>query len=196
MSAPSTRCAQHCKCSGTPFSGSRVLAASSSNTTACAKTGHSSLRSRAKVIYSSRRTVAHCAELRSLSVREKITLKESSKASVGGGNSIDGTSAVGCAKKIVFPQIPFCRTSGEPLPKRTCFQQSRAKDNNILVAIVASRTLIFSRPIQLSLARESNGIRGRLLHKSWRQPQQTQTRPSGSPMPAHGGMSAEEPSLG
>ena len=84
-------------------------------------------------------------------------------------------AAVGWAKKIVLPLIPFCCTSGTPLPRRTCFQQHRPKEANILVALDASRTCTFSRPIQLSFVSPFNGNFGFLAHKSFRQSQHAHT---------------------
>ena len=147
------------------------------------------------VKYSSRFTTAQVANLRSSTLRVTMMLKESIKASVGGGSSMEGTSAVGCANKIVFPQTPVCCTSGLPLPSLTCFQQALPRDNNVFVASVVSRTFTHSRPIQLSFTRAFNGTLGRLLHKSRRQGQHAHTMPVGSPMPAHGLHSAHGSAL-
>eukprot|EP00974_Lingulodinium_polyedra_P012309 1187270-Lingulodinium_polyedra.AAC.1 len=65
---------------------------------------------------------------------------------------------------MVLPTMPFCWTSGAPLPRRTCFQQHRPRDASILVAFEAPRTCTRSRPIQLSLTRASSGIFGFLAH--------------------------------
>ena len=123
-----------------PSSGSLVFAKSSRRET-CAKVAHSFFRCPARVMYSVRLTVAHCAYLKSSSLRVRMMLNESIKASVGGGSSIEGMSAVGCAKNMVFPVIPFCCTSGLPLPRRTCFQHALPSESNVLAAKDASRTL-------------------------------------------------------
>ena len=113
------------------------------------------------------------------------------------GSSILGISAVGWAKKMVFPEIPFCRTSGAPLPKRTCFMQHLPKDANIFVASEASRRHGLKRPPQLSLVKPLRGSFGFWAQMSATQSQHIQTRAPGSPMPAHCGLSAgfESPRL-
>ena len=122
-------------------------------------------------------------------LRENAIFSESTSASGAGGSSIDAMSAVGCANKMVFPVIPFCWTSGAPLPRRTCLQQHRPMDASILVAFDALRTCGLSRPPQLSLAKAFKGILGFLAQRSVRQLQQAQTRLSASPTPAHRGLS-------
>ena len=114
-------------------------------------------------------------------------LSESTSALVGGGNSMEGMSAVGCEKKIVFPVTPFCCTFGSPLPRRICFQQQRPREASILVALEESRTWIFSRPIQLSFAHASKGSLGFVAPRSVKHSQQAHTGTDGSPMPAHVG---------
>ena len=121
-------------------------------------------------------------------LRETAIFSESTSASGAGGSSIDAMSAVGCANKMVFPVIPFCWTSGAPLPRRTCLQQHRPMDASILVAFDALRTCGLSRPPQLSLAKAFKGILGFLAQRSVRH-QQDQTRLSASPTPAHRGLS-------
>ena len=118
----------------------------------------------------------------------KITFRESTNASVGGGSSMEGTSAVGCAKKMVLPvRARSCRAGSPCLPSRTCFMQQRPRELSILVASEASRTCFRSLPIQLSFAHELIGSFGFLAPMSTRQSQHTQTTASGSPTPAHGG---------
>ena len=74
--------------------------AKSFRTTTWLKAVHCCFRSPTLRRYSALSTTAHSALLRSCKPRVKSTLKESTSASAGGGNSIDGTSAVGWAKKI------------------------------------------------------------------------------------------------
>ena len=87
-------------CSGTPISGN-LAAANSSQRTTSENTGHTFFRSRTIFMYSTRFTEAHVALLRSCTVRVKMTLSVSTRASGAGGSSKDGTSAVGCAKNGV-----------------------------------------------------------------------------------------------
>ena len=100
-------------------------------------------------------------------LRVKMTVKESSKVSVRGGSSKDGTSAVGCAKRMVLPASPVSCAAGSPRrPRRTCFMHTRPRDASILVAFEASRTWGLSLPIQLSLAQAFSGMQGFLAAMS------------------------------
>ena len=120
-----------------------------------------------------------------------MTLRESTKASWGGGISMDGTSAVGCAKMIVLPVSAFSWTAGSLCrPRRTCFQQHLPRDASILVPSDASRTCRRFLPIQLSLAQALMGSFGFLAAMSTRQSQQVHTMPFSSPIPAQRGRSS------
>ena len=92
-------------------------------------------------MYSSPLTRALSAFERSSKLHVKTTLKESTRASGGGGNSIVGTSAVGCARKMLFAVNPVSCTAGSSRrPKRTCFQQHLPKAASALVAVDAFLT--------------------------------------------------------
>ena len=82
------------------------------------RTAHSRFRSRTMRRYSSLFTVAQWACCRLDVFRVKTMFIESRSASSGGGSSIEGISAVGCAKKMVLPLMPFCCKSGAPFPSR------------------------------------------------------------------------------
>ena len=101
---------------------------------------------------------------------------------------MEGTSAVGCAKKMVLPTKAFSCTAASPIrPRRTCFQQQRPKDASIFVALEARRTCRRSRPTQLSLTQAFTGNFGFFAARSAMQPQQANTKHAASPMPAQGG---------
>ena len=140
-------------------------------------------------MYSSLFTRAQSAFERSSKLRVNTTLNESTRASAGGGNSIVGTSAVGCARKMLFAVKPVSCTAGSSRrPKRTCFQQHLPKAASPFVAVDASLTCARSLPIQLSFAQALTGILGFFAMISMRQSQQLHTWLFASPTPAQRGL--------
>ena len=155
------------------------------------KTGHRSCRSVTIRMYSYLFTRAHSAFESSSKLRVKTTLNESTRASGGGGISMEGTSAVGCARKMLFAVKPVSCTPGSSRrPNRTCFQQHLPKDASTFVAVEASLTCARSLPSQLSFAQAFTGIWGVLATMSIRQSQQLHTWQFSSPMPAQRGLSS------
>ena len=110
---------------------------------------------------------------------------------------MQGTSAVGWAKKIVFPTRAVSWTAGSfCLPRRICCQQHRPSEASILVARDAVRAQSRSLPIQLSLAQAKTGIFGFAAPRSDTQSQNAHVKPRGSPTRAQDGLSAPAGSLG
>ena len=167
LSDPWTSRAHAEMCSRTPMRGSRV-AAKSCRTCTLLKAGHCSLRSSMMRMYCFLSTLAQVVETPS-----EDDVQGVDHGVLGGGISMDGTSAVDCAKKIVLPVSAFSWTAGSLCrPRRTCFQQHLPRDASILVARDASRTCRRSLPIQLSLAQALVGRFGLLVAMSTRQSQQ------------------------